>query len=521
MYQALLTRRYLTRKIMPLLASLAVVLCTAMVLITWSVMGGFLRMLTESGRSLIGDVRIVWPQTGFAHYDDLIDRLEADPMIGAATPVIDTFASITLPDGRTDGVQVRGIDGPSFAKVTTYSDALYWKPLEQAVPRDKQREDPRLRARTRDNSPPTWEQLKDNGLALTRPDFATGEPVPAVVPGIEVTRLNLRETWGGYSPLKYRTLGADGSETLTDEFMPISGELTVRVFPLDSRGRPRESVPRVFPIANEFESGLYDVDSSTVLVHLETLQRMLRMDEAVRVVESVPLLGAEADPFADPFGGAQGFETEPARVTTVLVRHAQDDGDVDALRARCEEIYAEFAIAHVGEVPSSRQISIETWADANRTLIAAVEKETGLVLIVFTFISMTAVFLVLAIFWAMVSEKTRDIGILRALGAGQSGVAWVWVRYGGAIGIVGSTLGGALAWAIVSNINEIHDWMGQELGLYVWDPTVYVFKEIPREINPQHAAIVLIGGVASCLIGALIPAARAASMDPVRALRFE
>ncbi|MBL8963533.1 MAG: hypothetical protein JNK70_05635, partial [Phycisphaerae bacterium] len=74
MYQALLTRRYLTSKIMPLLASLAVVLCTAMVLIVWSVMGGFLVKLMNSGRALVGDVVVAWPNTGFAHYDDLIGR---------------------------------------------------------------------------------------------------------------------------------------------------------------------------------------------------------------------------------------------------------------------------------------------------------------------------------------------------------------------------------------------------------------------------------------------------------------
>ena len=60
-YQALLTRRYLFSKVMPLLAALAVMLCTAMVLIVWSVMGGFLTMLLASGRTLQSDVTITWP----------------------------------------------------------------------------------------------------------------------------------------------------------------------------------------------------------------------------------------------------------------------------------------------------------------------------------------------------------------------------------------------------------------------------------------------------------------------------
>ena len=58
MYQALLTRRYLTSKLMPLLSALAVTLCTAMVLTVWSVMGGFLNVLLDSGKTIIGDVAI-------------------------------------------------------------------------------------------------------------------------------------------------------------------------------------------------------------------------------------------------------------------------------------------------------------------------------------------------------------------------------------------------------------------------------------------------------------------------------
>ncbi len=511
-YQTLLTRRYLTTKIMPLLASLGVGLSTAMVLITWSVMGGFLKTLSESGRSLIGDVRIAWPNTGFPHYQDLIDRLEAEGDIRAATPVIDSFGAIRLPDGRTEGVQIRGIDGPSFARVTTFADTLWWKPLAEPLPRDKEKMDPRLRARAAGDIPPGWKDLEHNGLTLSRPDFLTGEPEAAMVLGIGVTMFNRRERGGYYSPLMIPEQGANGEVTYLDQFLPINGELVLRVFPLDSQGRPRDSVARLMPIANEFETGLFDIDRSNVLVRLDALQQMLSMGEGKR-------LSAEYDPSSgDPL---PPLIVDPARVTTVLVRHAEDDGDVLALRELCKRVYAEFASDHKGEVPAAELMLIETWEQANATMIAAIKKETMLVLFIFTFISMTAVFLVVSIFWSMISEKTRDIGVLRAIGAGRSGIACVWLAYGSAIGAIGSALGGVIAYSVVSNINAIHDWMGESLGLYVWDPSVYVFKSIPDEIDPVHAAYVLAGGVLSCLVGALVPAVRAAWMDPVRALRFE
>lgn len=162
-----------------------------------------------------------------------------------------------------------------------------------------------------------------------------------------------------------------------------------------------------------------------------------------------------------------------------------------------------------------------TWEDLNRTMIQAVEKETALVLFLFGIMSLTAVFLVLAIFWAMVVEKTRDIGILRALGASRSGIVWLWLRYGLAIGLVGASLGVGLAYLVVSNINPIHEWMGRALSVQIWDPKIYYFLLIPNQVETPRAVLVLMVFVLSSMIGALIPAARAARLDPVASLRFE
>ena len=95
------------------------------------------------------------------------------------------------------------------------------------------------------------------------------------------------------------------------------------------------------------------------------------------------------------------------------------------------------------------------------------------------------------------------------------------MRYGLAIGIVGSVLGVALAFVVITNINAIHDWMGSTLGLTIWDPQVYYFARIPEDFSVAKAFIILGAGIVSCGMGALIPAWRAARMDPVKALRFE
>jgi lipoprotein-releasing system permease protein len=519
-YQALLTRKYLTSKVMPLLAMAAVMLSVATILITWSVMGGFLKTLLTSGRTLIGDAYITWPNVGFAHYEDLAERLEAHPDIQAAAPVIETYGMVQLPDDRVELIQIKGVDPESYHAVTGFTDTLWWKPLDTPTPKDRQRDDIRLDPANH----PALARFEAHARSMSRPDPVTGVPQPAGLLGVEVTGQNRRTSSGLYVPVNPERRTASGGWELLDEFMPRNGSVGLTLLSLDSTGKPTDPVSRSLPIANEFQTGIYEVDSSTLIAPLDLIQRMLRMNEAQRVDPD-----AAADPFAleqDPETGEwrpaapAPTEIDPARVTTVLVR-GRPGVTPDKVRDACEAVYRDFENAHAGEVPGVYAISINTWESRNRTMIEAVKKETGLVLGIFGIICFTTVFLVLAIFWSMISEKTKDIGVLRALGASTPGVAWLWLRYGAAIGVVGATLGLVAGYLIVTNINAIHDWMGEHLGLTIWDPAVYYFVEIPREVEPLKATIVFSAGVLTCLLGALIPAVRSARMDPVKALRFE
>jgi lipoprotein-releasing system permease protein len=505
-YQSLLTLKYLTHKVMPLLAALAVMLCTAMVLIVWSVMGGFLTMFLQSGKTLIGDVSITYPNAGFAYYADLVDRLEKDPRVAAAAPIIESFGLLQLPkSGAPENILLWGVDGPSLSKVVGYEDSLWWRPLDKPLTTDTKRSDPRL--------DPTWhKQLAahlEQGKTLTVPRDPDGKETRAgLVLGVMV---------GGYNE---RLPGG-----VLDPYLFLPGyKATLSVAPLDSKGQSLTLQSRIVPIANQFQTGLYDLDDKLTMIRLDELQKMLYMDEAEKIQrDSAGNIITERDP-------ATGQERPvmvrtPARVTTVLVKAKPGVNEKD-LQARVREIYAQFSAAHRGEVSQppaaeDRLLRIQTWKDRNRTMIGAIEKEIALTLVLFMIISLTAVFLVLAIFWAMVSEKTKDIGVLRAIGASRRGVAGLWLSYGLAIGIVGATLGGLAAILIVTNINPIHEWLGRQFGMVVWDPAVYYFTTIPNRIDPLRATIVLVGGLLSSVFGALVPALKAAYMDPVRSLRFE
>lgn len=506
-----------------MLAMAAVMLSVATILITWSVMGGFLKTLIASGRTLVGDVAIVWPNVGFAHYDDLIERLEADELIDSATPTIETFGLIKLPDDRIELISIKGIEVVSYSAVTGFADTMWWKAIDEPTVKDHEGDDIRL---TPENEA-FFAQIEANGKSMTRPNPLTGKIEAAGVLGIEVTGQNYRTKWGGYYPQSPNRAMPNGGVERLDTFMPRNGTVALTILALDSQGHPIDPVTKTIPIANEFQSGLYEVDQGTIFVPLDVIQRMLRLDAA----ERVELVRDDKNPFdvvVDPVTGAIGPKMKevigivPARVTTVLVRGV-DGADLEEVRSRIRAVYGEFAAVHVGEVPNAFQMEnqIKTWEDLNRTMISAVKKETGLVLFIFGIVSFTTVFLVLAIFWSMATEKTKDIGVLRALGASTPGIAWLWIRYGASIGIVGSVTGTAVGYWVVLNINEIHDWMGEKFGLVIWDPRQYYFVEIPSEVEPNKAAIVFVIGILTCVVGAAIPAIHSARMDPVKALRFE
>ena len=132
MYQTLLTNRYLLSRVIPLIAIAAVGLCVALVIVVVSVMTGFLDMVQSAGKTLMGDVIITYGVSGIPHYETLVDKLEENPAVTAATPIVDGWGLLRMPYPDTkakqsETVQVWGIDPASFAKVTGFNDSLHWK----------------------------------------------------------------------------------------------------------------------------------------------------------------------------------------------------------------------------------------------------------------------------------------------------------------------------------------------------------------------------------------------------------
>jgi lipoprotein-releasing system permease protein len=144
------------------------------------------------------------------------------------------------------------------------------------------------------------------------------------------------------------------------------------------------------------------------------------------------------------------------------------------------------------------------------------------VLNVFLFLIIAvAGFSILAIFFMIVVEKTRDIGILKSLGATGRGIMSVFLFYGFALGVVGSGIGLALGLLVVHFINEIAKAIGWILGQPLFNPEVYGLEKIPTIVHGFTVALIIVGALAIAMIFSILPAWRAARLHPVEALRYE
>jgi lipoprotein-releasing system permease protein len=154
-------------------------------------------------------------------------------------------------------------------------------------------------------------------------------------------------------------------------------------------------------------------------------------------------------------------------------------------------------------------------------LLAAVEMESAILNVLLFLIIAVAGFGILAIFFMIVVEKTRDIGIMKALGASATGIMSIFLSYGLALGIVGSGVGVGLGLLFVSYINEIETGLSWITGRPVFNEDIYYFSEIPTMVSPWMVFWVALGAISIAVLASILPARRAAKLHPVQSLRYE
>ncbi len=164
---------------------------------------------------------------------------------------------------------------------------------------------------------------------------------------------------------------------------------------------------------------------------------------------------------------------------------------------------------------------VVTWKKRQERFLQSVEHQRFLLQLVLAALMVVAGFLIFATLSMMVSEKTKDIGILAALGATRKGILSIFLFSGFTVALAGFFLGLLGAWLSCKNLNAVNDFLAEHFALNLFPKDVYGLKLIPYAIDPLWVAQVGLGALVLAGLFSLIPAWRAARLDPIQSMRAE
>ena len=236
---------------------------------------------------------------------------------------------------------------------------------------------------------------------------------------------------------------------------------SIRLSPLGPVPRLRE-----FQVTGVFSAGLYEFDSTTALTPLGTAQRLFRLDD---------------------------------RVTHLQIM-IDDIFQAGVLADRLE-----------GTLPPS--LYVTTWMELNRTLFSALKLEKNIMFLTITLIVFVAALNIIASLILMVMEKTRDIGILMALGSPAASIQKIFFLQGAMIGVLGTTAGVVLG--------LVCSWLANTFKLIKVPVDIYQISFVPFHIQLTDLLLIIAVSLAISLLSTLFPSRRAAKVDPVVALKYE
>jgi lipoprotein-releasing system permease protein len=220
-----------------------------------------------------------------------------------------------------------------------------------------------------------------------------------------------------------------------------------------------------FKIKGLFESGMYEFDNTLVYIHLKTAQKMLRMADTVTGIE-------------------------------VHVGDIYRAGDI-----------GKFLAGELGF-----PYWVRDWMSMNRNLFSALKLEKTAMFVILALIVLVAAFNIASSLIMMVMEKTKDIAILKAMGATDRSIRRIFIFKGMSIGVVGTILGvcGGIVLCILLSHYKFIELPGD----------VYYITTLPVVLKAVDVAIIAASALAICFLATLYPARQASRLDPVEAIRY-
>jgi lipoprotein-releasing system permease protein len=555
MYKLYLCLQYLLKRPLAYFAMAGVALCVFVMTVCISILTGFVDKVELAAKGLFGDIVVSTPgYTGFGNYDEFIEQIQREvPGVEAGSPFILSYGILRIPGPPNRWlVQIAGIRLPERAAVSDFENGLFVQkgfqqptfdpPTDRVLDRLEQELAKTERVEERENGAAGTKRVDESLVERIQGALVYQRRALKRFGNADATRRELEdllrqrqaaEKRGDYDAVDRldQSIAAKEEEAILEParrailglgipgltFRTDRGEviravgpgqpIALTLIPLGRGFSPTEITPTTarFTVIDDCDTDVSSVDTRTVYVPFETLQRLNNMG-------------------AEPPGDANGPKLlgEPARCSQVHVKVRPGYGSDEKLLEVARQIndsWRRFRLGH--PLAAATEVRAQTWRQMQSQLVSQIENQRTLMWIILSVISVVALVLIFVIMYVIVVQKTRDIGVLKAVGASSGGVAAIFLAYGAGVGLIGSIIGIIGGYFFVRSINPIHDWVGRTFGFVVWSRETFMFAQIPNDVTFRTVATIALGALLSGIVGSLLPAALAARRQPVEALRYE
>ncbi|NJK90931.1 MAG: FtsX-like permease family protein, partial [Blastochloris sp.] len=233
-------------------------------------------------------------------------------------------------------------------------------------------------------------------------------------------------------------------------------------------------LPSEFKIVGIFSTGFFEYDFNFLIMELSEAQRLYGLGQAV-----------------------QGLSVRVA-----------DPRRVDEVKGRLNQSL-------------KPPLRAQSWKDQNKRLFAAIATERRVMSFILFFVMIVAAFGLSSTLITVTVQKSREIGLLKALGARDSQILSIFTLYGFIVGLLGSILGTLGGLLVLAYRNDFSDLLYRVFHVEVFPPEIYHFSAIPAIIDPMTVLGIACSGVILSTLAALLPAISAMRVDPVKVLHNE
>jgi len=270
---------------------------------------------------------------------------------------------------------------------------------------------------------------------------------------------------------------------------------SISCFPLTARGALAQAGTdmvntKTFYYSDQSSTGLPRVDGSLVYLPFEEAQQLCGMGGSIK---------------------------RASRLHIKFKPHVKIQDGCEKVRSLWQKFRQDMA--NETQAYSLDTVTVQSWKLYRRASIAPMENEQTEMSVMFGFVGITTVFIVLVVFYMIISHKSKDIGILKSIGVSNLDIIELFSGYAFLVSIIGSGIGLFAGWIFLLKINPIEDWLFEHFGFQLWDRTIYAIGDIPNKVEFKILVIIVASAIAACLLGALIPTLQAARQKPVETLQ--